>query len=227
MTMQLSRLRRALGPSEACTVDFLEATRVTTQTDPMLKKLFGEGPYYNWYDVTNDRNIRMSTDPARYIEALLDPSISFLYEGAEESMDQLERHIETSGPYDALVGFSQGGIIITMLTARRLQRAARGEATPPSWRCNVLLASMPPRTTAYAPAFPEPLSPPISASYPCVAVVGKKDPFLQYARRLQTLYGRMDWFEHAGGHESAKEPEVNTEVAAAIWRALDSNTSDR
>ena len=40
--------------------------------------------------------------------------------------------------YDAVLGFSQGAVLLTLLTALRLQR---GE-TPP-WRLNVCVAGMP------------------------------------------------------------------------------------
>ena len=41
--------------------------------------------------------------------------------------------------YDAVLGFSQGAVLLTLLTALRLQR---GE-TPPPWRLNVCVAGMP------------------------------------------------------------------------------------
>ena len=54
-------------------------------------------------------------------------------------MDRLEAFIDgDEGPFDALLGFSQGAILITMLTARRLQRAQRGLAPPPTWSARFL-----------------------------------------------------------------------------------------
>lgn len=109
--------------------------------------------------------------------------------------------------------------MITMLTARRLERAARGEGPPPSWRCNVLLSSMGPRAGPYR-AVPKPETPPLSG-FPVVAAVGTKDEFYEYAKEgIHNIHDRMEWFEHAGGHAAPREPEVNVALVEAIRRAV-------
>ena len=50
----------------------------------------------------------------------------------------LEQAASRGTVYDAVLGFSQGAVLLTLLTALRLQR---GE-TPP-WRLNVCVAGMP------------------------------------------------------------------------------------
>ena len=186
--------------------------------DPQLVKMFGEGPYYGWYGVENNADVESGSKA--FIEALKDPSVTFVYSEIEEALDRLEAHIEENGPYDALCGFSQGTIMITMLTARRLQRAARGEAAPPSWRCNVLIAPMPPRAGDYACIMPLPETPPLGG-FPCVACMGEQDMYFEYAKRIDKLYGpQLVWMEHPGGHETPKDAGINRELSEAIWRAL-------
>ena len=56
--------------------------------------------------------------------------------------------------------------------------------------------------------------------------MGRQDPFAPYGRQgLGSIYGALEWFEHGGGHETAKEAEVNSEVAEAIWRAVEGHRS--
>jgi len=224
--MQMARMKRALDP---CTIEYLEGTREWKKEsiDPMLLKMFPNTPFWGWYGVENDSGQNHNSGKS-YADAMLDPSVTFTYFDYDEALDRLdalidERERQGNG-FDALVGFSQGGIMVTMLTARRLQRATYGEGKLPSWRCNVLLSALPPRATTYAPIYPKqgtPLhtSPPI-ATFPCVSCIGVKDQYFEYGKRgLRSIYGQLKWFEHAGGHETAKEPELNEAVAEAIWRS--------
>ena len=56
-------------------------------------------------------------------------------------------------PYDVLLGFSQGTIVTTLLTAAWLKR---GEA--PTWRGNVLVCGIPPRCNTWRARLPKPLA---------------------------------------------------------------------
>ena len=153
-SMQLARLKRALGPPEAAAVDYFEGSRVwkDEEVSPFIMKMFGPGPYFGFYGVENDRGALTGTP--EYMEALMDPSASFVYLEYDSALDKLEAYMAANGPYDVLIGFSMGAIMITMLTARTLQRAAKGECAPPTWRCNVLLSALPPRASPYATVAP-------------------------------------------------------------------------
>ena len=221
--MQVARLKRTLGPNDVVEFDFLNGTREqkAENIDPAVTRMFGKGPYYGWYGVENLEAPGATYPP----ELLMDPKANFRYLVYEEALDRLEAHIEENGPYHVLCGFSQGAIMITMLTARRLQRAARGEGPPPSWRCNLLLSALPPRASPYAPMFPQGgtpyhVTPPIE-TVPCIACMGQKDQFYAYGEKgLKSIYKQLQWFEHASGHECAKEPEVNQRVASAVWSTV-------
>ena len=61
---------------------------------------------------------------------------------------------------------------------------------------------------------------PMHACFPCVASMGKGDPYFAYGQHgLSSVYGQLTWIEHAGGHATAREPEVTEQIAAAVWRA--------
>eukprot|EP00316_Scyphosphaera_apsteinii_P012995 CAMPEP_0119323928 /NCGR_PEP_ID=MMETSP1333-20130426/61962_1 /TAXON_ID=418940 /ORGANISM="Scyphosphaera apsteinii, Strain RCC1455" /LENGTH=227 /DNA_ID=CAMNT_0007331499 /DNA_START=60 /DNA_END=740 /DNA_ORIENTATION=- len=143
--LQMGRIHKAMGGDREASFEYFQGTRMTPpdEVDPMLRKMFGSGPFFNWYGVENDAGVKSGTD--QYSQALNDPSISFKYLDADAVLERLENHIEEHGPYDVLAGFSQGTIVITMLTARRLEQATRGLAPPPSWRLNLIMSGMPPR----------------------------------------------------------------------------------
>ena len=112
-----------------------------------------------------------------------------------EALTQLEATVE-AGAYDGLLGFSQGAVLITLLTARRLSCSTPpggGDvAAPPSWRFNVLVAGMPVRDDRYAPLFASPLS------WPCVIAQGRTDPFYEWRQRGWQKRPRMQHGEASG-----------------------------
>ena len=227
--MQLARLIKAFrdeaglhGPNDI-EFDHVEGTREWKHKDPMLVKMLGEkAQFFGWYGVENSADAD-SADGRAYVSALLDESVKFEYIDADKALDQIDAHIQQHGPYDALVGFSQGATVATMLTARTLQRAAAGVGPPPSWRCNLMLSALAPRAEGVPGCFiPEPASPPIP-DFPCIMCIGVQDPFLEVAQKNRLIYGNLQWFEHSGGHEaptrSKEDAHVAAKVARAVWKA--------
>ena len=218
MMLQTARLRRAMGAHNV-QLEFLEGTREQPReyVEKALLALTGpEAKFYSWYGVENDLMVSVADDPAGYIAALSDASVPFRYVGADAALDRVESHIERNGPYDALVGFSQGGVMVTMLTARLLERARRGEGAPPTWRCNVLISSLPPRIWTGAPA-----RTPRCAGFPAVSTMGSNDPFFAYAKtHLPPCYDDLVWLEHDGTHAAPPAGHATDTLAAAVWRAL-------
>ena len=184
MRMQTAKLRAALrGDAE---FDFLEAERLMPQNevDPRLRARFGDdASYYNWYSVCYDGagDGPLSLD---YVDALQSESVQFSYPGAEAAMTRVKDKVCKSGPYSALLGFSQGAILITLLTATMLRH---GEL--PSWRCNICVCGMPVRANEYRHLFDEPLS------FPCIVAQGTDDPFYPWAVRLRDNYLDCDFIE--------------------------------
>jgi predicted esterase len=218
MKLQTARLVAALGHNHV-ELAFLEGSRESKLADvePALIKMFGSGPYFGWYGVENDA-VDAPSGSKQYIDALLDWSVEFRYTAVDEALDRADAYIEEHGPFDALLGFSQGGIVVTMLTQRRLDRAARGVGKPPSWRCNILMSSMSPRSGPCR-AVPKPVKPPLHG-FPAISIVGSKDHFYKNCHLLHNIYDNLQWFEHDGGHHAPSSKELNAEIACAIWRTL-------
>ena len=68
------------------------------------------------------------------MQTLLDPSVPFSYPGANAAMQRLEDAIRLGGPYDGLLGFSQGATLA--LGLYRLRPRARYVAENAEKRCD-------------------------------------------------------------------------------------------
>ena len=153
-------------------------------------------------------------DTSDYVKALLDDSVTFTYPNAEEAMSHVEEHVERHGPYDTLMGFSQGAILITLLTAARLARSRAGTAPPPPWRQNVLVCGLPVRANSFYPLFRTPLD------FPCTVAQGRNDPMYEWCMRLASQYVDAETFEYDDGHRFPRSREDNAVIAASMRRRL-------
>lgn len=217
MRLQTAKLRnrmKALGNYE---FEFLQGIMQTKAHDPVVAKRF-KGPFYSWYDVQHDGG-----DDMEYGSALLDDDVTFSYPGATEAIDHLNAHIDgvdgREGRYVALLGFSQGGILITMLTALRLERARRGLGPGPSWSCNALVCSMPVRSNDMAKNLQVGDASPLA--FPSVIAQGLQDPFYEWCRRLPRSYVSPEVMDFDEGHRFPHAASSNADLADAIHRQVE------
>eukprot|EP00966_Prymnesium_polylepis_P080434 1863636-Prymnesium_polylepis.1 len=213
MRRQTSKLRAALHSQVE--FEFLQGEQVMpeAEVDPRLRAVFGDGPYFNWYSVRHDAPSGPEASLADYVDALCSEKFRFSYPGADVAMARLERTIREDGPYDGLLGFSQGAILITLLTATRLRSAGEG-GEPPDWRCNALCAGMPVRANDYLHLFEAPLA------FPSCLALGTADPFYPWASRLSSAYTDPDVIEFDEGHRFPHSKEATQAFAEAIRRRL-------
>jgi len=208
MQFQVQALRRMLG--DKAEWSFLNGGRAWKWSKGLeptetMQGLADGMPFYGWYGVVNDG------DPDRdYNEKLFDLSVTFTYEEVEVGVDRVMRHIQDEGPFDVLLGFSQG-CIVSHLIAATLRK--KGEVVP--WRVSVLFNGMRVRDNRYRELFETPLR------VPCVMVFGRKDEFYDYGRKSQAaLYEDPVILEHDEGHKFPQLPprakEINKKVTELI-----------
>ena len=184
--------------------EFLEGAWPFEKVDPAVRRRF-DPPYLGWYDVEHD-----DANPDRpYVETLLDERVRFTYPGVEEAMARVEEHIESTGPYSTLLGFSQGAILITLLTALRLERARAGLGAPPTWAHNVLVCGMPVRANEYLDVVERKLD------FPCTIAQGRRDPAYRWCIRLADAYAPSTRrvIEYADGHRFPHSREDTAAIA--------------
>lgn len=143
--VQLARLMKQLGAGADATFRFFEGTRVypEAEVDPTVRRIVGGRDVFGWYGVENaaQKSLGNSSD-SRFVDALLDPSNTVRYSEAEAALDRLEAHVEASGPYDVLCGFSQVWPVAAPSQIRAFAQppprfyAADRHATPHTVRCS-------------------------------------------------------------------------------------------
>jgi pimeloyl-ACP methyl ester carboxylesterase len=140
------------------------------------------------------------------------------YVGLDRSIDFVRETLAKRGPYDLVIGYSQGSALATILTAL----AERGDLAPSDagWRGVVLFNSgPPPRDSRILPLFRgRPLKTPsvhVLGGPTDVVYVGQKAMVELWSPRSRTV------LEHGEGHvtpTAIRSPEVIAQLREAVLR---------
>ena len=141
------------------------------------------------------------------------PALSAQYVGMEAALDTVRTACQADGPFDGVLGFSQGAILITMLSARRLKRAREGVGPPPSWRSNVLICGMPVRAEGLRRELGLDETP---LEFPCTIAQGTSDPFYPWARRVDEHYVAPTTVSYDEGHRFPHDRQATAALAESI-----------
>eukprot|EP00747_Dinoflagellata_sp_TGD_P194727 gnl/TRDRNA2_/TRDRNA2_62478_c0_seq2.p1 gnl/TRDRNA2_/TRDRNA2_62478_c0~~gnl/TRDRNA2_/TRDRNA2_62478_c0_seq2.p1 ORF type:complete len:173 (-),score=12.33 gnl/TRDRNA2_/TRDRNA2_62478_c0_seq2:40-558(-) len=142
-------------------------------------------PLKCWYGVEDN-------DPSDrpHVHKLLDSSVQFTYTGVEMAADRVLEHIRSRGPFDVLLGFSQG-CVMSHLALGILRE--RGQQIP--LRLGLFFNGLAVRDDKYKELFREPID------LPAIMVFGKQDQYYEYGRDSQTaMYTNPVVLEHDEGH---------------------------
>lgn len=181
--------------------DFVDAPNAAT--GPPLEavaKRWPKGPYREWWNA-----IERSDGGVEYV-------------GLDRSIDFVREALAKRGPYDLVIGYSQGSALATILTAL----AERGDLAPgnPGWRGVVLFNSgPPPRDFRILPLFQGgPLTSPsvhVLGGPTDVVYEGQKAIVGLWSPRSRTV------LEHGEGHvtpTATRSPEVIAQLRQAVLR---------
>ncbi|ETK82888.1 hypothetical protein F441_12069, partial [Phytophthora nicotianae CJ01A1] len=179
---QTSALRQAFGPKAELV--YVDAPWAASGPAPeLVRSFYGKnGPFYQWWDAIKRED-----------------GETYRYEGFEHSLDYLTGQVQALGTVDAVLGFSQGAAVATLLTAHYLTMYGY---VP--WKACVLVGGFYPRS-------PETLelletaktSVDGAIDVPSVHVMGKADPRVPLMEKLFRSYTstRRVKFEHDEGHK--------------------------
>jgi len=215
MSVQLAQLMKSYAEFSYINGDYIWDDRELTLHTPreaMENRIKGKDSYRGWYPQEfepaqprcwSQRECQNEGDP--------DWAFKVLYVDFEKHVDKLRKHIVQNGPFDVLVGFSQGANMLTAVAANIL----RDDGVVP-WRLLVLFNGMWLRDERYAPLCKPPLD------IPCVQVYGRNDHFRAYqGERLMQQYVNPIVMEHDGHHsfpppDLAHSGDLYAEVAASM-----------
>ncbi|RLN49052.1 hypothetical protein BBJ29_006209 [Phytophthora kernoviae] len=162
----------------------MDAPWVASGPAPELVRSFygANGPFYQWWDAVKR-----------------DEDHSYRYDGYEHSLDFLTGQVQALGPVDALLGFSQGAAVATLLTAHYL--ATYGYVP---WKVCVLVGGFYPRSQETQELLDLAKTGVDGAiDVPSVHVIGKADPLAPKSEKLVRSFTatRRVKLEHEEGHK--------------------------
>jgi hypothetical protein len=116
-----------------------------------------------------------------------------VYKGADETIAMLRKYAHEHGPFDGLIGFSQGAIVTLILSA--LNHQSPSNPVIPGLRFAVLLSGMKPRDPRFHDLFLQPIP------LPALAIYGATDWLGEECRKYPQLLSNVQLATHSGGHE--------------------------
>ncbi|KDO29103.1 hypothetical protein SPRG_20123 [Saprolegnia parasitica CBS 223.65] len=202
LQVQMVGLQQALGGKDGVEFVSLNAPhRASGPAHAEVELFFGKnGPYYEWWD--HIETPATETTPKRSD-----------YVGLSRSLDFLLGQVDALGPFDAVLGFSQGTAMTTILTAHYLSRG-----TPMPYKAVLLFCGLLPRDGM-------PASLRSGSSYhldiPSIHVLGETDAIFSWSKKLVGAYesSRRTMFIHPDGHKFPTLPAAKPmykEIAATL-----------
>eukprot|EP01025_Chloroclados_australasicus_P008438 TRINITY_DN1299_c0_g2_i3.p2 TRINITY_DN1299_c0_g2~~TRINITY_DN1299_c0_g2_i3.p2 ORF type:complete len:240 (-),score=18.39 TRINITY_DN1299_c0_g2_i3:1329-2048(-) len=116
------------------------------------------------------------------------------YLGLEQSLNYLESYMDENGPYDGLLGFSQGAAMISLI-AMLQQEGLRFDRYSTFQFCICIAGGIRPRDRIYKDMFIEDGV----LKTPSIHIIGEKDQLRRFSTYLAELYSdRCVWYHHRG-----------------------------
>lgn len=201
MDFQTSPLKGAL---KNCEFVYMPG-RLETQTpcDPMTGSMFPPPYYCNW-----DRELTGGT----------------LSEAVMGAVEDTRKYIAEKGPFHAVIGFSQGAALVTVLLS--LQQKANSTPLP----VVACVCGVRPDHRNEAPELNELIASQTPLKCANVQLLGKTDPLRPKGLELKEVFDSTNQhlLEHSKGHQFPpwQEKDSNTAFAAAMQALLDASPPD-
>ncbi|CAJ1448886.1 unnamed protein product [Effrenium voratum] len=163
--------------------------------------------YMDIYHCNKDRPV---------IEKQFDPEVDVESVDIPQKVAELRKVIDEEGPFDVLLGFSQGCIMIHYLIGHIWQESA---ALP--WKLSIFFEGMHIRDRRYSHLFPSPLP------HPSIHVFGKSSPYYDYARegwcsdrRVEEYYADPLVLTHEEGHNFPSKKDIYSRISSEVKRII-------
>ncbi|KAG1711630.1 hypothetical protein DVH05_008877 [Phytophthora capsici] len=231
MQDQTRGLRAVLGDSAEFMI--LNGTyEARGSSDPMIDSAYkSSAPFYEWFE-----NQLADGSPLQYNDAessakarLLsgadkgeDHAWSLSYKGIEQSMVRIDEELRRHGPFDVVIGFSQGAALLTILTMWYLRHG-----NVRWWKLVICVGGVDVSGVNVKSLFLDKAGNRILVPLPSIHLIGKTDPLYHESHRLALSWtdkAELNDFKkriyvHDGGH---KFPSVsmNREFYAELGQVI-------
>lgn len=197
MTEVISQLEAGFGPS--LDLRFPDAPHAATgPAQDAVQSTWPGMPYYEWWDKVADGK----------------------YAGAEKTLDYLRDYEQMHGPFEGVVGFSQGGALASLLCAQ----ASSSRGPMPSLRFALVMSGFCPAD----PSLKAQMTAAAPVRMPALFVYGKGWEFeRQGTEQLANLWaaGAAKVVEHGGGHVVPRAKHAGGATALEAIRLLAAQAS--
>jgi len=227
---RIGSIRKAL--KSIADIECLEAPHLITEVSSELASEAGASE--------QDRRGWWSTADCNQDGTKSRPALSTSYVGVDETLQLLHRKVREDGPFDGILGFSQGASAGALLCSGRWPEGLEelgedtsplgedtlplgedtsplGEDTSPRFKFAVLIGGFLPRDPKYA-ALIQAGSP----GFPSLHVMGTADQMVPPARgqELMAHFKNAELFEHPGRHGIPTNAEFRNALKAFILKAV-------
>lgn len=175
--------------SERVEFTFVDAPHERQGTVPEEVKRNFAGPYYQWWDASADGSI---------------------YHGAHVSFAHLRDVMMNQGPFDGLMGFSQGGTMAALLTLLQARQQMLTGLEP--LKCCVVIAGLQSRAHEHQKAYDD-----LPVGCPMLYVVGERDPLRSKSIVLAHHFRNPTILFHPRGHVVPKLTERELERCLSFF----------
>jgi hypothetical protein len=231
MLDQTRGIRAALGSSaEFVMLNGTYEARGTS--DPMIESAYkASAPFYEWFEnQLADGSPLLYNDAESSAKARLrsgadqgeDHAWSLSYKGVERSMMKVDEELRRNGPFDVVIGFSQGAALLTILTMWYLRHG-----NVRWWKLVICVGGVDVSGVNVKSLFLDAQGHRLVVPMPSIHLIGKTDPLYHESHRLALTWADTaepnafkKWiYEHEGGH---KFPSVsrNREFYAELGRVI-------
>lgn len=226
MEQQTRGLREAMGPN----AEFVYVNapfEARGPTDVSVERIFAESkPFYEWWQAKYLEREEVE-DAAAAQELPAEKKIWTLeFEDLDQCLEYMDEQLRVLGPFDVVVGFSQGTVLLTILSMwYLLKQKVR------LWKLCVCFCGVRVRAVNCRPWFETSEGDPIPVPFPSIHVAGRKDPLYQDSLLLADMYDdhpagspfQKVVLEHDSGHKfptPAKHKQLYADLAHMIHQHL-------
>lgn len=150
------------------------------------------------------------------VSANQSPGKAVKNESAQEALDYLYDIMATAGPFDGIIGYSEGATVAATLLLHEQWRLETF-GTPPMFKCGVFFGGWPPLTPELDAIVLADQSD-LTITIPTTHVIGSLDPYLAGSVALYNICD-MDTtylFDHAKGHTLPRDKHTIKELGDTI-----------
>ncbi|RLN63511.1 hypothetical protein BBJ28_00019488 [Nothophytophthora sp. Chile5] len=201
MLDQTKGLREALGDS-AEFVFLNGAHEANGPSDVAIESRYAASkPFYEWCQIhlfdgealTLDDDVAIAKD--RAVDPPHGPEWSLLYTGLDQTLEYMDAKLRELGPFDVVVGFSQGAVLLTVLTMWYLQHQ-----NVKWWKLAICVCGVRVSAINCRPLFVDEAGNDVLVPVPSIHIIGKQDVLFDESHKLADM-----WADHAPGWAMKKQ----------------------